>query len=242
MRVFLLTGAGISADSGLDTYRDAGGLWEGRPFEEVATPEAWAADPESVWRFYQARRARLAEVEPNEAHAALARLECEGAALGMEVTLVTQNVDPLHQRAGSAPLAMHGELEVLRCERCGGEVRDDESLDPQRFVPCAACGHGRLRPGVVWFGEVPLHLAAIERALARCTHFLCIGTSGAVHPAAGFLAYARAAGAHTWVQALAPPDNLHPSDRFLQGRAVEVVPGLVEELLGEAHASGSAFP
>ncbi|MBL6719883.1 MAG: NAD-dependent deacylase [Planctomycetes bacterium] len=239
MRVFLLTGAGISADSGLDTYRDAGGLWEGRSFEEVATPEAWREAPESVWRFYQARRAQLAEVEPNAAHAALARLEREGAALGVEVTLVTQNVDSLHQRAGSAPLAMHGELELLRCERCGVAVRDRESLEPARFVACAACGHGRLRPGVVWFGEVPLHLPVIERALARCTHFLCIGTSGAVHPAAGFLAYARAAGAHTWVQALAPPDNLHPADRFVQGRAVEAVPGLVDELLSEARASGS---
>lgn len=235
MRVLVLTGAGISADSGLDTYRDAGGLWEGRSFEEVATPEAWEADPESVWRFYQQRRARLAEVEPNPAHHALARLEAELAdADGMEFTLVTQNVDDLHQRAGSHPLAMHGELAVLRCERCGGEVLDLHSLEPGSFVPCEACGHGRLRPGVVWFGEMPLHLPAIERALARCTLFLCLGTSGAVHPAAGFLGYARAAGASTWVQALDPPDNLHPRDRFLPGRAAEVVPGLVEELLALA--------
>ena len=129
---------------------------------------------------------------------------------------------------------MHGELAVLRCERCGVEVRDLHSLEPGSFVPCEACGHGRLRPGVVWFGEMPLHLPAIERALARCTHFLCLGTSGAVHPAAGFLGYARAAGASTCVQALEPPDNLHPRDRFLPGRAAEVVPELVEELLSVA--------
>lgn len=238
LRVFVLTGAGISADSGLETYRDAGGLWEGRSFEEVATPEAWAADPRSVWRFYQRRRAQLAEVQPNAAHLALARLAREGPAQGIGVDLVTQNVDPLHQQAGSEALAMHGELAVLCCERCGHRLRDLEHTDPEVFLPCPACGHERLRPGVVWFGEVPHHLGAIEGALVRCTHFLCIGTSGAVHPAAGFLAYARAAGARTWVQALEPPDNLHPADRFVQGRAVEVVPGLVDELLAEASEEG----
>lgn len=229
----VLTGAGVSADSGLATFRGAGGLWEGRRVEEVATPEGWAADAASTWRFYQLRRAALGEVEPNPAHHALARLESELASREIPLLLVTQNVDDLHERAGSTPLHMHGELAVLLCEICGARVRDLSTLDPERFVPCTACGHPRLRPGVVWFGEVPHGLPRIERALSRCTHFLAIGTSGQVYPAAGFLAAARSLGARTLVTGLDEPENLASVDRFVPGRAAEAVPALVEELLQE---------
>jgi len=219
----VLTGAGVSADSGLATFRDAGGLWEGHRVEDVATPEAWARDPQTVWRFYQRRRAALAEVAPNPAHHALAELEREFASRGLPFTLVTQNVDDLHERAGSRPLHMHGELAVLRCEACDARLRELEHTAPE-FLPCEACGHPRLRPDVVWFGEIPFHLDEIERALAGCTHFVAIGTSGAVYPAAGFLSVARSLGAVTIVNSLDSPENLAAEDHFLPGNAAEVVP------------------
>ena len=234
LSVLVLTGAGISADSGLPTFRDADGLWEGRRPEEVATPEAWREDPALVWRFYQARRAQLREVQPNAAHRALARLEAhlvQPPRLPHEppaFTLVTQNVDDLHQRAGSRPIQMHGSLLRLRCERCGATKEDKSSLEPERFVPCATCGFERLRPDVVWFGERPYGLRAIEHALGNCTHFVAIGTSGAVHPAAGLLATARGRGARTIVLARESPDNLDPLDEFHAGRAAELLPALVE--------------
>jgi NAD-dependent deacetylase len=232
--VLVLSGAGISADSGLPTFRDAGGLWEGRRPEEVASPEAWRREPEVVWRFYQERRARLLEARPNAAHAALARLEARLAEPARPAheppafTLVTQNVDDLHQRAGSRPIQMHGSLLRLRCERCAHTVEDRSSLDPRRFVPCARCGLARMRPDVVWFGELPYGMRVIEHALGRCTHFVAIGTSGLVQPAAGLLAVARARGARTIVQALEAPDNLAALDEFHPGRAAEVLPGLVD--------------
>lgn len=230
----MLTGAGVSADSGVATFRGAGGLWEGHRIEDVATPEAWQRDPRLVWRFYQLRRAHLATVEPNAAHRALARLERELAARGHDFLLVTQNVDDLHDRAGSAPIHMHGELLKLRCERCGGAIEDRDRLDPERFLPCGGCGFERLRPDIVWFGEVPYRMDEIFDALARCTRFLAIGTSGVVYPAAGFLAQARARGAETLVNGLEEPENLHPRDRFVRGRAADVVPALVDEILGAA--------
>ena len=196
--------------------------------EDVATPEAWARDPAFVWRFYQERRAALAKVEPNAGHRALVTLERTLAARGARFTLVTQNVDDLHERAGSAPLHMHGELRVLTCESCGARVRDETSLDPDAFVPCAACAFPRLRPDVVWFGEVPFHLDAIAERLERCTTFLAVGTSGVVYPAAGFLEIARAVGARTIVASLDAPENLHPSDEFHPGRAAEVLPAFVD--------------
>jgi len=226
----VLTGAGISADSGVRTFRDAGGLWEGHRVEEVATPEAWARNPRLVWRFYQGRRAQLREVRPNAAHQALVAMAQRLRQAGCEFTLVTQNVDDLHQRAGSEVVAMHGELLRLRCEHCGLVVVDRDSLDAEQFVPCATCGAPRLRPHIVWFGEVPLRLPAIEAALDECTHFAAIGTSGLVYPAAGMLAQARAVGARTWVQALEQPANLDSRDQFWPGRAAEVVPGLLAEV------------
>ncbi|QDV06937.1 NAD-dependent protein deacylase [Planctomycetes bacterium Poly30] len=229
--VVVLTGAGISADSGVDTYRDSGGLWEGHRFEEVATPEGWAADRALVWRFYQLRRAQMATVEPNAAHHALVKLAEGLKAEGGSLTLVTQNVDDLHQRAGSEVLAMHGQLSQLLCEACDEVTEDTEHLEVDVFVGCPACGHTPLRPNVVWFSEVPHYLDEIERAVARATTFVAIGTSGAVYPAAAYLAYARANGAKTIVQGLAEPDNLAEKDEFLCGRASEVVPTLVDRLL-----------
>lgn len=229
--IVFMTGAGISADSGVRTFRDAGGLWEGHRPEDVATPEAWAKDPVMVWRFYQLRRAQLRTVEPNPAHVAVAEFERDATANGHRVTLVTQNVDDLHDRAGSTPLHMHGELAVLRCERCDHRERDLERIDPELFVPCPACGHDRLRPDVVWFGEVPLHLETIESALRTCSHFIAIGTSGAVWPAAGMLHAARQIGAATFVQALDEPQNLAlGTDRFVAGHAKDEVPGLLREI------------
>ena len=241
--IVVLTGAGVSADSGLATFRGAGGLWEGQRVEDVATVEAWERDPALVWRFYQLRRAALLDVEPNEAHHALARLERELAKAGGSVTLISQNVDDLHQRAGSRVLDMHGQLSRLACESCGSKVRDLEHLDPAEFVPCASCGHPRMRPDVVWFGEVPRFLDEISRAVRGATHFLACGTSGAVWPAAGLLAEARAWSAETLVNSLEEPSNLAREDRFLPGRAVDVVPELVEQWLERwAGPSGSAGP
>jgi len=227
----VLTGSGISADSGLATFRGAGGLWEGQRIEDVATPRAWRRDPALVWRFYQLRRAQLGQVEPNAAHQALVELERRLLARGDRFTLVTQNVDDLHERAGSTPLHMHGTLAHLRCERCGWRAEDRAHLDPERFVPCPDCRFERLRPDIVWFEEMPYFLDEIDTALSRCTHFLSIGTSGQVYPAAGFLAAARARGATTIVNSLDAPENLDPRDEFHAGRAIDVVPRLVERWL-----------
>jgi NAD-dependent deacetylase len=232
--VLVLTGAGVSADSGLPTFRGADGLWEGRRVEDVATPEAWAEDPRRVWRFYQERRAALSRVAPNAAHAALAAFERRLEDARADFLLVTQNVDDLHERAGSARLLhMHGELAVLRCERCGRRGRDLVNVDPEAFVACRACAAERLRPDVVWFGEVPYHLADIDAALRAATHVLAIGTSGLVYPAAGLLEAARLLGARTLVQSLDEPANLHPDDEFAPGRAALVVPALLERLVRE---------
>ncbi len=185
MNLVILTGAGISAESGLATFRDLGGIWAQVRLEEVARPEAFAADPARVQGFYDARRAQLRRVAPNPAHHALARLEREWTR--GEFLLVTQNVDDLHERAGSRRLLhMHGELKRARCLACGADSPWEEDIAPA--CPCPACGMpGRLRPHVVWFGEMPLHLEAIEAALARCDCFIAIGTSGQVWPAAGFV-------------------------------------------------------
>lgn len=226
----VLTGAGISADSGVETYRDAGGLWEGQRLEDVATPEAWQRDPALVWRFYQQRRSQLCGVQPNAAHLALTELQRSLGQAGGSLLLITQNVDDLHQRAQSDVLAMHGELLRLRCTSCANRTVNTTDFEPAVFLACPTCGHEPLRPDVVWFGEVPYHLEAIEAGMQRATTFVAIGTSGAVYPAAGLLAYARSAGIPTIVQGLAEPDNLDPHDRFVPGRASEVVPALCSEL------------
>ena len=230
MKLLVLTGAGVSADSGLATFRGADGLLEGQRVEDVSSPHGWRRDPALVWRFYQLRRAALLQVEPNPAHHALAALERECGRRGVEFRLVTQNVDNLHERAGSRPVHMHGELEWLRCERCGRRRRDLEQLDPQRFVACDACGAERLRPDIVWFGELVPRAEEILEWAGECTHFVAVGTSGVVYPAAGLIEVARAAGARTIVQSLDQPANLRRVDLFRPGRAIDAVPALCGEL------------
>ena len=187
--IVILTGAGISAESGLRTFRDAGGLWEGHRVEDVATPEGFARNPDLVHGFYNARRRQLAEVVPNAAHFALAELERRWPG---QVLLVTQNVDDLHERAGSKSLIhLHGELLKARCGGCGTVHPWSGDLDTAS--PCPACGAASLRPHIVWFGELPFELPRIYDALEHCGLFLAIGTSGLVYPAAGFVGAARRA-------------------------------------------------
>ena len=228
MNLVVLTGAGVSAESGLATFRDLGGLWAQVRLEEVATPEAFAADPGRVQGFYDARRAQLRRVAPNPAHHALARLEREWRR--GEVLLVTQNVDDLHERAGSRRLLhMHGELRRARCLACGADSPWEEDIAPASR--CPACGlPGRLRPHVVWFGEVPLHMEEISSAVAACDVFVSVGTSGQVWPAAGFVRMLPAGARSIEVNPMAT--EVSPAFReHRRGPASVEVPRLVAELL-----------
>jgi NAD-dependent deacetylase len=227
-RVVVLSGAGISAESGLATFRDSGGLWEGHDPMVVATPEAYDADPDLVHRFYDERRAALERVRPNPAHEALARLE---AAYGDELLLVTQNVDDLHERAGSERvLHMHGRLRAAWCTLC--DARHDWDGPLGHRPPCPGCGGSGLRPDVVWFGEIPYDMDEIHEALFDCDLFCSIGTSGQVYPAAGFVQYALARRAETIELNLAASDASTDFHRSRRGPASELVPAWVEELLG----------
>jgi NAD-dependent deacetylase len=226
-KVVVLTGAGISAESGLATFRGPDGLWEGHRVEDVATPEGFLADPQLVQRFYDERRAALATVEPNAAHRALARLEHE---VGDDFLLVTQNIDDLHERAGSRRvLHMHGRLKAARCTECGATTRWETTLVDE--PPCPFCSHRALRPDVVWFGEVPFGLDEIDLTLRRAGTFVSIGTSGNVYPAAGFAAFARAVGARTVELNLEPSEGTDSFVEHRHGLATEVVPSWVEEFL-----------
>lgn len=232
-RIVILTGAGISAESGIRTFRGADGLWEGHRLEDVATPEAFQRNPALVHEFYNARRRQLVRgsVAPNAAHQALARLE---AHFPGDVLVVTQNVDDLHERAGTRSLIhMHGELRKARCQITGTihPVDDDLSVERQ----CACCGRaGALRPHIVWFGEMPLHMDEIEQALLACDLFVSIGTSGQVYPAAGFVQWAAAAKACTVELNLEPAANRSAFDMHWQGPATRLVPELVDVLLQRA--------
>ncbi|HEV7229237.1 NAD-dependent deacylase [Brevundimonas sp.] len=231
--IFILTGAGISAESGVSTFRDAGGLWEGHRFEDVATPEAFARDPALVQRFYDLRRAALPTVQPNAAHRALADLAARWTG---RLTLVTQNVDDLHDRAhaetppanGFRLIHMHGELRKARCTASGTVTDWPGPMAPHE--PSPHHPDGRMRPHVVWFGEVPLEMEAIEAALAACDLFVSIGTSGAVWPAAGFVRSARAAGARTLEINLEPSMGTTQFDETRHGPASLEVPKWVSEL------------
>jgi NAD-dependent deacetylase len=219
-RVFVLTGAGVSAESGIRTFRDAGGLWERYRFEEVASPEGWAAHPETVWRFYGQRRVQAADCQPNPAHHALAALE---KALGDRLFLCTQNVDDLHEKAGSKRVHhMHGELFRSRCEACDRPPFEDRV--PHETIPRCVCG-ARVRPHIVWFGEMPFGMDRIELALDRCTLFVTVGSSGAVYPAAGFVAAVQGR-ARTVYVGLEAPDNARMFDECRLGKAGEVLPTL----------------
>jgi NAD-dependent deacetylase len=227
MRIVVLTGAGVSAESGVPTFRDADGLWEGHRLEDVATPEAFEHQPMVVHRFYDARRAALAGVEPNPAHRALARLE---EAIGDDLLVVTQNVDDLHERAGSTRvLHMHGRLRAAWCRACDG--RSDWHDDLADRPPCPRCGATELRPDVVWFGEVPYEMDRIFDALGEADLFVSIGTSGAVYPAAGFVEHAAAAGARTLELNLEPSAGTHLFDDARHGPASVLVPEWVGALL-----------
>ncbi|MEO0487809.1 MAG: NAD-dependent deacylase [Pseudomonadota bacterium] len=199
----ILTGAGVSAESGLATFRDAGGLWEGHRPEYVATPEAFARDPAMVHRFYNARRAAARAARPNAAHGALAQLQ---RALGPRMLLVTQNVDALHEAAGHEGVVhMHGALDGACCASCGATWRAPPVMAPQD--PCPSCGVRSTRPDIVWFGEMPKAMDRLYTALSRCAVFAAIGTSGQVYPAAGFVDVAAQAGAACWELNLAPSGN-----------------------------------
>jgi len=227
--IVVLTGAGVSAESGLATFRGPDGLWEGHRVEDVATPEAFARDPALVQAFYDARRARLAEVEPNAAHRALARLDAQWPG---ELLIVTQNVDDLHERAGAKRvLHMHGELGSAWCLGCDARLRWRGALG--HGPACPECGMpGRLRPDIVWFGEMPYEMERIDRALTGADLFVSIGTSGAVYPAAGFVQTALYCGARTLEINLDPGLGSFHFHESRIGRAGELVPGWVEEMLG----------
>ncbi|WP_193215143.1 NAD-dependent deacylase [Luteolibacter marinus] len=230
MRIVVLTGAGISAESGVPVFRGSDGLWEGHRVEDVATPEGFARDPQQVHAFYNGRRAKLTggAVEPNDAHRALAKL---AAAPGVELFLVTQNIDDLHERAGSGEvLHMHGELLKARCQSCGAVVPWREDLS--RASVCPACGEiDCLRPHVVWFGEMPFGLDETAAAISRADLFVSIGTSGRVYPAAAFVSWAREAGVPGLEINLDESDGSSLFTESRRGRAGELVPRWVDEVL-----------
>lgn len=226
-RIFVLTGAGISAESGLPTFRASDGLWAGHRVEDVCTPEALELNPALVWQFYSERREQGAKAEPNPAHVALAELEAQ---VGDRFFLCTQNVDDLHERAGSKRLVhMHGELAKSRCEgECGRPPVEDhavyKNLDE---VGRCACG-ARLRPHIVFFGEIPMEMDRIQREIARATLMVVVGTSGSVYPAANFVHWARQGGARTVYVGPEPPLNAHAFTNVVEGNAGAVLPGLFE--------------
>jgi NAD-dependent deacetylase len=227
-RIVILTGAGISAESGVDTFRDKGGIWSKVDYRDVATPEGFARNPGRVHEFYNERRRGLRAIEPNAAHFALARLEREFSG---NVMLVTQNIDDLHERAGSTRLIhMHGELARSLCTRCGTRTPWQEDMDA--FSVCESCGGtGHVRPDVVWFGELPYQMERISAAIALCDLFISIGTSGNVYPAAGFVEEAKFAGAHTVELNLEPSEGRSHFAEAHYGKATEIVPAYVKSVL-----------
>ena len=223
----MLTGAGISAESGVPTFRDSDGLWEGHDVMEVASPEGFEADPDLVHRFYDLRRAHLANVEPNAAHHALARLE---KTLGQDLLVITQNIDDLHERAGSRNvLHMHGELRSALCVACTNTFAWDGDL--AHSLACPGCSATMLRPDVVWFGEVPYRMEEALQALDDADVFVSIGTSSQVYPAAGFVHWAAEQGARTLELNLAGTRTSEDFDEARTGTAGVLVPAWVDELL-----------
>lgn len=227
--IVVLTGAGISAESGLKTFRDHDGLWENHRIEDVCTPEAFARNPQLVQGFYNARRAQLlAQAQPNAGHRALADFERNFKG---QFTLITQNVDNLHEQAGSRDVVhMHGELLKARCIHTQEVVDWRQDIEPH--IPCPCCQEaGRLRPHIVWFGEVPLFMERIEQALAQCDLFVAVGTSGEVYPAAGFVSLAEAYGAHTVELNLAPSNGRNRFAEHHYGPASRTVAEYFAQLL-----------
>lgn len=225
LRITVLTGAGISAESGLATFRASDGLWEHHRIEDVATPDAFRRDPAMVHRFYNARRARAALARPNPAHLALSRL-----AAHHDLTLVTQNVDDLHERGGSPQVIhMHGSLSGALCAACGHRWQAPAAMQPDD--PCPRCAAAQTRPDIVWFGEMPYQMEAIWAALELCDLFAAIGTSGSVYPAAGFAQHAARRGAHCVELNLDTSANARDFDDRILGPASETVPDWVASLI-----------
>lgn len=229
VNVFVLTGAGVSAESGIATFRDANGLWENHRVEEVASPEGFEADPSMVWRFYGQRRAQALTVAPNPGHHALAALEQR---LGEGFFLCTQNVDDLHEKAGSKRVVhMHGELFKTRCVDCHKPPFEDRRHDWSAGLPRCECG-GLQRPHICWFGEVPFHMLAIKRHVQKADVFLCVGSSGVVYPAAGLVGemhYRRSMGhqVRTIYVGLERPANADQFDEVYAGKSGELLPALL---------------
>ena len=229
-RIFILTGAGVSAESGLSTFRDKGGIWAQHSIEEVASIQGYERDPVKVLDFYNMRKSTHGDVEPNAAHIALGQLQARWAERGGAVTICTQNVDNLHERGGAEVIHMHGEIAKARCHDCGALAPYDGDLSVN--LGCAACGRtGGMRPHVVWFGEMPLFMDEIYEALAAAELFVSIGTSGNVYPAAGLVSAARAAGIPTMEINLEPSENAHAFDAGRYGKASEQVPAWVAEMV-----------
>ncbi|MFM9853091.1 MAG: NAD-dependent deacylase [Sphingomonadaceae bacterium] len=225
--IVILTGAGVSAESGIDTFRAKEGLWEKHRIEDVATPEAFARDPDLVFRFYDMRREAIQRAEPNAAHWALAALDAQWDG---ELLIVTQNVDDLHERAGAKRLIhMHGEHLSAWCLAC--DVRSVWRVTLSDRPPCPVCAASALRPDIVWFGEMPYRMDEIEAAIVRCDLFVSIGTSGAVYPAAGYVRTARHYGARTLELNLDPSMGSVHFDESRMGKAGDLVPAWVDEML-----------
>ncbi len=224
-RLFILTGAGISAESGLRTFRDNNGLWENYRVEQVATPQAFKRDPGMVWRFYKERYSQLKKAKPNAGHFAIKKLE---DFFQENFFLVTQNVDGLHLTAGNKKvLEMHGSLHKCFCTRCKTRYKF-EDIDLSQNIPgCLNC-EGQLRPDIVWFGEMPYFLDEINKILSKTDYFLVVGTSGVVYPAAQFLYIAKNYGADTIGINLEEPDNMQFIDEFHKGKSGDLLPKLVD--------------
>jgi NAD-dependent deacetylase len=229
--IFVLTGAGLSAESGLGTFRDTDGIWQQFKIEDYATPEAFARDPLKVQGFYNARRAGLVQANPNSAHQALADLQRAWAQKGGRVTLCTQNIDDLLEKAGAEEVVhMHGELAMAWCTFCDSRSQWVDDILPDSACPvCDA--EGSLRPDVVWFGEMPYQMDMIYERLAEAELFVSIGTSGSVYPAAGFVNAAHAAGIPAMEINLEPSDNAAAFQRTRYGKASETVPAWVAEMI-----------
>lgn len=225
-RIVVLTGAGISSESGIKTFRDTGGLWENHRIDQVATIDAFVSNPELVWDFYKERWRNCANVMPNKGHHALVILESYSRT---NFTLVSQNVDGLHQRAGSKNvLNMHGSLDSCFCTKCRVKYPMEYFIDTPGIPYCPAC-QGMLRPDIVWFGEIPYYLYEIENALKECDLFILVGSSGVVYPAAGFVMTAKLMGAKTVCINLEKPDNYNFFDEFYIGRSGDLLPELVNK-------------
>ena len=230
--IVVLTGAGISAESGIRTFRAADGLWEDHKVEDVATPEAFIRDPELVHRFYNERRQHLLNgIKPNAGHKALADFEKSFKGQGGEFMLITQNIDNLHEQAGSQHIRhMHGELLSIRCQQSDQLFTCHNDSDPQ--MACRCCQQiGNLRPHVVWFGEMPLYMDEIQQALSKCDLFISIGTSGNVYPAAGFFQMAKQYGAHTIELNLEASQSGSLFDEQHYGPATTLLPQYLPSLL-----------